>query len=44
VQDFLLLVLVVHDFQEQHPSQLLDALAIAGEATVFPHDVSDGFD
>jgi hypothetical protein len=28
VQFFLLDVLVVHDLQEQHPSQLLDALAI----------------
>ncbi len=27
MQDFLLLVFVAHDFQEQHPSQLLDALA-----------------
>jgi hypothetical protein len=41
---FQLLVLIVDDFQEEHPAELADALGIAVDAGVLAHDVLDGFD
>ena len=42
--EFEFLFLVVEDFEEQHPSELADALGVAVDASVFAHDVLDGFD
>ena len=39
-----LLVLVVDDFEEEHPAELRDALGIAIDAGVLAHDVLNGFD
>jgi hypothetical protein len=38
-----LLILVVDDFQEEHPAQLADALRIAIDAGILAHDVLNGF-
>jgi hypothetical protein len=38
-----LLILVVDDFQEEHPAQLADALGIAIDAGILAHDVLNGF-
>ena len=39
-----LLILVVDDFQEEHPAELRDALGIAIDAGILAHDVLYGFD
>jgi hypothetical protein len=41
---FELLVLIVDDFQKEHPTQLGEALGIAIDPDVLAHDVLDGFD
>jgi hypothetical protein len=38
-----LLILIVDDFQEEHPAELGDALGVAINAGVLAHDVLDGF-
>ena len=43
VEEFQFLVLVVDDFQEEHPAELADALGVAVDAHVLPHDVLDRF-
>ena len=41
---FQFLILVVDDFQEEHPAELGDALSIAIYAAVLAHDILNGFD
>jgi len=42
---FQLLIFIVEDLEEEHPTELLESLRIAGDALVFvPHDVADVFD
>jgi len=41
---FQLLILVVDDFQEEHPAELGDALGVAIDANILAHDVLNGFD
>ena len=43
VHQLKLLVLVVDDFEEEHPAELGDALGVAIDADVLAHDVLDGF-
>jgi len=38
------LILVVDDLQKEHSTQLGQALGVAIDAGVLPHDVLDGFD
>ena len=44
LHEFQFLVLVVDDFEEEHPAQLRDALGVAVDADILAHDVLDGFD
>jgi len=39
-----LLILIVNDFEEEHPAQLRQTLRVAVDTGVFTHDVLDGFD
>ena len=39
-----LLVLVVDDFEEEHPTKLREALGVAIDTCVFPHRLLNGFD
>ena len=41
---FQFLILVVDDFEEEHPAELGDALGIPIDAAVLAHDVLNGFD
>jgi len=43
LQHFKLLVLVIDDFEEEHPAELGDALGVAINAGVLAHDVLNGF-
>jgi len=39
-----LLILIVDDFEKEHPAQLREALGITINANVLAHDVLNGFD
>jgi hypothetical protein len=39
-----LLVLVVDDLQKEHPAELREALGVAIDTRVLPHDVLNGLD
>jgi hypothetical protein len=41
VEQFEFEVLVVDDLEEEHPAELGDALGVAVDAGVLPHDVLD---
>ena len=43
-QKFELLVLIVDDFQEEHPAKLRQSLRVAIDTGVLPHDVLNRFD
>ena len=42
-QEFLLFFAVVEDFEKEHPDELVDALRVAVNARVLPHDVLNRF-
>ena len=42
--DFLFLLTVVKDLQEEEPGELPESLCVSIDASVFSHDVVDGFD
>jgi hypothetical protein len=43
-EEFEFLILFVEDFGEEEPTELLQALGIARDAAVLPHDFADVFD
>ena len=43
-REFKFLILIVDDLEEEHPTQLADALGVAVDANILAHNVLDGLD